>query len=69
MPIDQTGTNPGLVAQEHKPSEVHIRCKNPSCDSINAIEITPPGQPGVRRYQCSKCKHSHGVQVGGAFDL
>ena len=69
MPIDPTGTAPGLIGQKDKPAEVLMRCKNQSCDSISAIEITPPNQGGARLYQCVKCKRTHGVQVGGAFEL
>jgi hypothetical protein len=69
MPIDPTGTEPGIVPNKEKPAEVLMRCKNESCGSITAIEITPPNLGGARLYQCVKCKRTHGIQVGGAFEL
>lgn len=70
MPIDPAGTTPGLTPKAEEAPTVHIRCKNPSCDSINAIELKIPGmQGGSRLYQCVKCHRTHGVAVGGAFEL
>jgi len=66
MPVDPTGTKPGLVSNEKKPDEVHIRCK--SCGHMVAIEITPKGARG-RMYQCVKCKQAWGIDVGGGVNL
>jgi hypothetical protein len=70
MPIDPAGTTPGLKKTETVPKEMHVRCKNPQCDSILAIELKIAGQEGGRRmYQCCKCKHTWGVVVGGFVEL
>jgi hypothetical protein len=52
-----------------QPQTVFMKCKNPSgkCASIEAVEVK--GAPGVRSYQCVKCKFRHGVMVGGKMDL
>jgi len=71
MPIDPAGTTPGLKKIEEKPKEIHIRCKNPQCDSILAIEIKVAGQEnsGHHLYQCCKCKRTWGIATGGAVNL
>ena len=68
MPIDHAGTKPGLTPQEEAPNHINLRCKNVGCDSITAIELPSPG-PGLRMYQCVKCKMTRGVNVGGAIYL
>lgn len=45
--------------------ELNIKCRNPKCDSIRAVEIQYPG--GTRVYRCIKCNHTQFVPVGGAF--
>jgi hypothetical protein len=70
MPIDPAGTQPGLVGTSEETKPVHMRCKNPNCDSILAVEIKIPGSaPGVRMYQCVQCKSTRGVNTGGSVDL
>lgn len=70
MPIDHTGTTPGLAQATKEPPKLHMRCNAPGCDSITAIELKVPGQEnGARLYQCCKCKHTRGVAVGGGFVL
>ena len=70
MPIDPAGTVPGLKEKEEEPKKIHIRCKNPECDSILAIEVKMPQQEGGRRlYQCCKCKKTWGIPVGGSVEL
>jgi transposase-like protein len=69
MPIDPMGTAPGLTAKPDEPKILNLRCRNASCDCMQAIEVTPPGMPGVHRYQCVKCKNTWGVNVGGTFNL
>lgn len=49
------------------PAPVYMKCKNPKCTSIQAIEI--PYAAGSRLYQCIKCKHVHPVLVGGQMDV
>jgi hypothetical protein len=70
MPIDPTGTTPGVTKPNDNPDHIHLTCKNPQCDSIVAIEVKMPGQtPGTRMYQCVKCKRTWGIAVGGGVDL
>lgn len=70
MPVDPTGTSPGLMPGAETPKPVHIKCRNPSCDSILAIEIKIAEQGGgLRLYQCQKCKATRSIPVGGAVDL
>jgi len=70
MPIDPTGTAPGLITKDTKPPRINMRCPNDGCDSITAIElkIAAP-ETGARLYQCCKCKHTRGVAVGGCVNL
>lgn len=71
-PVDITGTSPGLIQEEKEPpKEVHVRCKNPSCDSILAVEIEFAGHKGGgnRMYQCCKCGKTWGISVGGSVNL
>jgi len=68
MPIDQKGTEPGLVNAPKEPKPVNLRCRNSGCDSMTAIEVTPPGTPG-HRYQCTRCKNTWGINTGGSLDL
>lgn len=71
MPVDPTGTAPGLKPEGPEDSpKVNIKCKNTSCTSILAIEIKIGAQSGSRRlYQCIKCKTTWGVSVGGSVEL
>lgn len=66
--IDPAGTTPGLSGQAEEQKIVHIRCKNSSCDSINAVEVNV-GQSHSRVYKCVKCHRSWGAVVGGAVNL
>jgi hypothetical protein len=72
MPVDPTGTTPGLQpAEPAAQPQVHLKCKNQHCDSILAIEVKIAGHTGGGRrlYQCVKCKLSWGIPVGGSVDL
>lgn len=70
MPIDPTGTSPGLAQTPKEPQKLNMRCNAPGCDSITAIELKIPGHDnGARLYQCCKCKHTRGVAVGGSLNL
>lgn len=70
MPIDPAGITPGLTPRQEEAPKINIRCKNPDCDSIVAIELKLSGQePGHRLYQCCKCKVTRGVAVGGSINL
>ena len=67
MPIDPSGTTPGLATpSEDKPKEIHIKCKREHCTSITAIEVLHPGSAsGHRMYRCVKCHTSWGINTGG----
>ncbi len=69
MPIDPSGTTPGLMPAGDKPKTVAIRCKRNGCDSIEAVEMPMPGNSGARLYRCAKCHQAHGVQTGGTFEI
>lgn len=70
MPIDHTGTAPGLAQAAFEPSKINMRCNAPGCDSILAVELKAEGaEKGARLYQCCKCKHMRTVAVGGGFTL
>lgn len=72
MTIDPKGTTPGLPpqAQEKKPDLIHMACRNPhSCSSKTATVLQIPGQSSQRLYRCSKCQHTWGINLGGAFNL
>jgi hypothetical protein len=66
MPIDPTGTSPEPVVTEEKPPTVNMRCKGSGCDSTTVIEIRL-GNQSDRLYQCTKCRHTTNVSVGGHF--
>ena len=68
MPIDPTGTAPGLPKERTEPKPVHIKCRNPKCTSNTVIEVKAPGSP-QRMYRCTKCHATHVINVGGGFDL
>ena len=68
MPIDPSGTEPGLVSKPEEPKKINLRCRNGSCDSMEALDVTPPGVPG-HRYQCVKCKNTWGINTGGSFNF
>lgn len=68
--IDHAGTTPGLVGKvADKPPTVNMKCKNPSCDSIEVVQVHIPDQPHQRVYKCVKCHRSWGANVGGAVNL
>lgn len=69
MPIDPTGTKPGLQPQAEEPKKHNMRCKNKGCDSMEVYEITAPGMAGRHLYRCVKCHTTWGVVTGGAVDL
>jgi len=70
MPIDPAGTAPGITPKIDEPPVLNMRCKSPHCDSMTAIEMKHAGLPsGTRMYQCTKCKRSSGIPVGGSVDL
>lgn len=69
MSFDPAGTAPGLQPQVEAPPKVHWKCRNPTCDSMLAIEVKLPNQPGRHLYQCCACKMTMGINTGGSFDI
>lgn len=70
MPIDQTGTAPGLTPSVEEAPKLNMRCKAQGCNSMQVTEMKVPGIPaGTRLYQCCKCHRVTSVAVGGAFEL
>lgn len=71
MPIDPSGTAPGLTPKTEEVETLNMRCKrHPQCDSMLVIEMKHQGiAAGHRMYQCVKCKMSWGVAVGGSVNL
>ena len=69
MPVDPTGTAPGLIQEPVEEPTISIRCKNGNCDSMQAVEVKLQPSSPRRLYQCVKCKQSFGVLVGGGIDI
>ena len=70
MPIDPTGTKPGLAPSAvTAPNTIHIKCKRPECKSILAVEITGAGGQGRHIYRCVECNTTWGVATGGCVDI
>lgn len=69
MKIDHAGTTPGLVGQATEQKTVNMRCKNPDCDCIQAIEVVLPVASLSRTYRCVKCHRTWGITVGGSVNL
>jgi hypothetical protein len=69
MSIDVTGVTPGILKEEVKIPTINMKCRNPKCDSIVAVEVLIPNSDstGHRIYRCTKCNHTYGVAVGGTF--
>jgi hypothetical protein len=55
--------------QNQTPPPIHLKCRNPmkQCDCITAIEIKHPMQ-GTHLYQCTQCKYTWPISVGGGFN-
>ncbi len=68
MPIDPTGTTPGLAQNTKAPETVNLKCRNPKCDSITAVVVALPN-PAQRLYRCVKCHRPVGLNVGGAVNF
>ncbi len=71
MPIDPSGTSPGLAGQTPaEPPKIHMKCKRPECGSNLAVEVQHPGSAtGRHLYRCVKCHTSWGINTGGPVDL
>jgi len=69
MPIDPKGTQPQPLSSEESLPEVNLKCRRGGCDSITAKQVVIPSRPSSRLYQCTKCKHMWGVNVGGHIDI
>jgi len=69
MPVDPTSTTPGLPPAQEELQTVHMKCRNPSCDSITAYVMKVQGQGTQRIYRCTKCHATKSINVGGGVDL
>lgn len=69
MPVDPTSTTPGLPPAQEELQTVHMKCKNPNCDSITAHAMQTQGNSSVRMYRCTKCHATKVISVGGSVDL
>jgi hypothetical protein len=68
MPIDPTGTKPGVVNAPTETPTVNMQCKRKGCTSIRAHIVEINGSP-VRMYRCAECGNMWGINVGGSVDL
>jgi transposase-like protein len=69
MPIDPTGTKPGLKPQAQEPEKHNMKCKNKGCDSMQVYELQIPGNVGRHVYRCVECNTTWTVTTGGGVDL
>jgi DNA-directed RNA polymerase subunit M/transcription elongation factor TFIIS len=69
MPIDPTGTKPGVVPAQPQQETVNMRCKRNGCDSMRAIIVVIQGIGPMRMYRCAECGHTWGINVGGSVNL
>lgn len=70
--IDPKGTSPGLApGAQATPKVLNMKCSDPKCDSIEAIEIKieVPEHHGQRVYRCNKCGHTRSLNVGGHLNI
>lgn len=67
MPVDPTGTQPGLPSEPEPDATINMKCANPRCPSITAIEVKVGVQGGPRIYRCTRCHATRTINVGGFF--
>ena len=71
--VNPAGVTPGLSEKAAPKQEVvNLKCRNPKCDSMEAVEIElkdSPPQIGQRVYRCVKCGHIWALRVGGPLQL
>lgn len=72
MSVDEKGVQPGLQSQTPRPKTVNMKCRIEGCSGVEATEITPSaGDPANasaahnRTYQCTKCRATYTLPVGG----
>lgn len=53
--------------ETEKEKTVNMKCRNPKCSSITAVEL--PYRPGTHMYRCTKCNHTKVVATGGSFNI
>jgi len=51
-----------------KPESLNLKCPNKKCKSITAIQLQYPAK-GTRMYQCTECKRTWPITVGGQINL
>ena len=69
MPIDPTGTKPGVTPQVKEPQKHNMKCRNKDCPSIEVVEMMIPGMAGRHVYRCVKCNLTWSVATGGSVDF
>lgn len=71
MSVDPVGIAPGIAKQETPEKVVFLRCRNPKCSSVKAvqIEVETPTFVSQRVYRCVECNHTWSLSVGGELPL
>jgi hypothetical protein len=71
MTFDPRGNTPGLSpkAQIDPDKVINMKCRNPKCDSIQAVEIKIAGSEGQRVYRCIECGMTMPINVGGGVNF
>jgi transposase-like protein len=71
MPIDPTGTSPGLAKTAPPEPVLNLKCRDMNCNSMQATEIKVggPEHTGQRMYRCIKCGYVWGVNLGGHLGI
>lgn len=72
LQVDPAGVTPGLAKKDEPKEEIiYLKCRDPECDSMKAVDITREGPPqiGNRSYRCVKCGHTWSLAVGGPLYL
>jgi transposase-like protein len=56
--------------KEATPEVVNLKCRNPmkACPSMTATKVEHPSKT-LRLYQCTACKHTWPISVGGEFNV
>lgn len=69
MSTNMNGTGRG-VTPELGEKTINMKCHNPKCSSITAVELKiPKGGNSNRLYQCTRCHFTWSVSVGGNFSF
>ncbi len=71
MPIDPAGVTPGAPKQEPVEKILYLKCRNPKCPSVKAVQIKvdTPSFVSQRVYRCVECNRTWSLNVGGELPL